>query len=152
MFQYQCFVSECDLKFSNALERREHARAVHSFPKNYRFDELNCAKSGKATESQTHMDVDESDSSASKQKLPKIYLGTAKQKTFSKKSYNIKIPDACNNNSPSPARPMSPVTMFIPRQVSKTSYARCLTNNKQMETNVLESKCMMELGESLPDI
>ncbi|XP_032677510.1 zinc finger protein 511 isoform X2 [Odontomachus brunneus] len=35
---YQCYDSECNIKFNNPAERKEHCIQIHKFPKKYRFD------------------------------------------------------------------------------------------------------------------
>ena len=148
-FQYQCFVSECDIKFKNPVERREHCREIHAFPKNYRFDESAHEKAKKISEKNTSMDIDEN--SVSKKKDSKIYLDkNTKRKTFTKQNFSIKPSTESTINDSKQEKKMSPVTMFIPRQVHKKSYAKVLTKNQEMEKNVLESESIMELGESLP--
>lgn len=149
-FQYQCFVSECNNKFNNSLERTEHCRQVHAFPKNYRFDDS--VKIKPTVSEKTSMEVDD----VKPQEKKKIMINFGKNhkaKTFSKKNL-------CSNNSNNPALNVinteeqpkfSSATMFIPRQVQQKTFANRLTGNSDMKMNVLESNSLMELGESLPN-
>ena len=38
MFQFQCFVESCSIKFSTKKERRSHCIEVHKFPPDFRYD------------------------------------------------------------------------------------------------------------------
>ncbi|KOC61714.1 Zinc finger protein 511 [Habropoda laboriosa] len=91
---YQCYVSECDLKFNNASERRKHC---------------------------------------------------ATQSTVSVNSNVHESPSNVVNTSSG-----SSSLAFIPRQIQK-SYTKALTKNETNEKDVLQTGCMMDLANSLPD-
>lgn len=149
--QYQCFVSECDVKFKGPVERRDHCREVHAFPKNYRFDELSNIKSKKKV-NQTEIPMETNITESNAKKGKKIYFGKNHQKAFTRETFEIKKPVVSTVDDPKPEIKMAPVTMFIPRQVQQKSFAKILTRNKKMEKNVLESESIMDLGDSLPSI
>lgn len=146
---YQCFDSECDLKFNNAQERREHCIAAHRFPKHFRFDEN---KYPKRAEDSNKMDCEVETS----QKLPKPkkFQLDKNQKcrmfTFITKSAPSisKSSDTTSTNSLAYNNGVSALA-FIPRQIQK-SYSKALTKNQTAERNVLESGTMMDIVDSLP--
>ncbi|XP_011165121.1 zinc finger protein 511 [Solenopsis invicta] len=147
---YQCYDSECDIKFNNPVERKEHCIKVHKFPKKYRFDDTPIHYS-KEDES-NKMDVDVVNNKK-KKKPAKIFLNkNQKSRMFTKDSTSA----VCKNNdsvetvSSIPIQSKNTSLVFIPRQVQK-SFSKVLTNNQNGEKNVLESDVMMELANSLPD-
>ncbi|KAJ8687756.1 hypothetical protein QAD02_023550 [Eretmocerus hayati] len=136
---YQCFVSECKMKFNNSNERREHCQSIHQFPKSYRFDDAI-----KSSCQITQMETDDGQSKV--QKNQKISFGVhTRQKAFSKQNFKLREPVKFDSSGSGPSEKVSPspATMFIPRQV--------LQKNQQIKRNALESESMMELGNSLPD-
>ncbi|XP_058792595.1 zinc finger protein 511 [Phymastichus coffea] len=148
---YKCLVSGCAMKFKDSIERKEHCIETHAFPKNYRFyfnhDNTN-EKHKKITQSDSAMEVDEKKQCDKKEQ--KLYFTNSKQKTFKKQKFNINIGSTIEE--PKIESTFKPVTMFIPRQVQQKSYAKKLTQNKGMETEVLESGSLMELTDSLSNI
>lgn len=147
-FQYQCYVSECDLKFNNSLERKDHCINVHRFPKNFRFDNIShCIKD----KSKDKMDIDELEYEKKERKSKKIQLNkNQKTKMFAAAAKNIPP----TNSSISSLNSSSIITKanslhFIPRQVQK-SYTKALTKNQTNEKNVLEIASMLDLVDSLP--
>ena len=86
---YQCYVSECDLKFNTSIERRDHCVSVHKYPKNFRFDNTShCVRD----KSKDKMDIDESEPKRTESKSRKIQLNkNQKTKMFiaSSKSCNL---------------------------------------------------------------
>lgn len=147
-FQYQCYVSECDLKFNNSLERKDHCINVHKFPKNFRFDNTShCIKN----KSKDKMDIDESEYEKKEQKSKKIQLNkNQKTKMFAAAAKNI----PSTNSNISSLNSSNIITganslHFIPRQVQK-SYTKALTKNQTNEKNVLETASMLDLADSLP--
>ncbi|EFN84968.1 Protein lethal(2)k10201 [Harpegnathos saltator] len=145
---YQCYDSECNIKFNTPVERREHCIQVHKFPKKYRFDDnLFYNKEGKLDE----MEIDDADKS---QKTAKVILNKNQKSKMFTKATNSKI---CVNTANIRTIPSSDVEpkltsslAFIPRQVQR-SFSKALTNNQSGERNVLESDNMMELADSLPN-
>lgn len=145
---YQCYVSECDLKFNNSLERKDHCINVHKFPKNFRFDNTShCIKD----KSKDKMDIDESEYEKKEQKSKKIQLNkNQKTKMFAAAAKNI----PSTNSNISSLNSSNIITganslHFIPRQVQK-SYTKALTKNQTNEKNVLETASMLDLADSLP--
>lgn len=144
---YQCYDSECNIKFNDPMERREHCIKIHKFPKKYRFD--NMQHYTKEDESK-RMEIDVDDKI--KKKSTKIFLKNQKSKMFPKGTTSI----VCENNvsleiptTNIKAKITTPL-VFVPRQVQK-SFSKVLTNNQNREKNVLESEVMTELANSLPD-
>lgn len=147
---YQCYVCECDLKFNNPVERRNHCITVHKFPKNFRYDN---APNHMETESVEQMDVELPTDETKELKPKKIWLNkNQRHKMFpiAAKTAVSTNPDANRNQSnvSNPTTATSPL-VFIPRQVQK-SYTKALTKNQSNEKNVLETGCMMDLADSLP--
>ncbi|XP_018393628.1 PREDICTED: zinc finger protein 511 [Cyphomyrmex costatus] len=143
---YQCYDSECDIKFNNPKERKEHCIEVHKFPKKYRFDDTQyCTKE----EESNKMEFDIVDD---KKKIPKIFLKNQRKKMFTKCTTNAicKDNDSVETISSTSVKSKATPLVFIPRQVQK-SFSKVLTNNQNREKNVLESATMMELTETLPD-
>ncbi|EGI59722.1 PREDICTED: zinc finger protein 511 [Acromyrmex echinatior] len=146
---YQCYDSECDIKFNNPMERKEHCITVHKFPKKYRFDDTPYYIK---EEESNKMEFDIVDNKK-KKKPAKILLNkNQKSKMFTKDTTSA----VCKNNdsvetisSTSVKSKITPLA-FIPRQVQK-SFSKVLTNNQNREKNVLESDTMMELANTLPD-
>ncbi|KAI4486557.1 hypothetical protein M0804_005927 [Polistes exclamans] len=163
---YQCYVSQCNTKFNNSNERREHCINVHKYPKNCRFD---MSYHKKEENSNNKMDVDSSnkmdidivdekeEKEKKKKKKKKILLNkNQKTKTFNKTSRisNFEKPTAsCAASSSSTTFTdidKNASLMFVPRQVEK-SYAKTLSKNQSKERNVLEAECMSDIAKSLPD-
>lgn len=172
IFQYQCYVSECNAKFENPAERRNHCITVHKFPKNFRYD---CeGRKFHKPESKDAMIVEETECPKPRSKKTVVHLGkNQKMKMFqhnqslceraiqemttmsmedsgspkSTETLSVNSTDIVPSSQPVPVK--SALT-FIPRQVSQKSYSKLLTKNKNMEQNILETETMMELAESLP--
>ncbi|OXU24672.1 hypothetical protein TSAR_007238 [Trichomalopsis sarcophagae] len=146
---YQCFVTHCDVKFKDHLERRNHCRKVHLFPKRYRYDELDKPKSKKkASDNETPMEIDLIEPVTNKKKS--LYLGKNLPKTFTTEKFEIIKPATSTTDDPKPEKKMALVTMFVPTQVRQKSFAKTLTGDKTMEKDVLESESIMDLADSLP--
>lgn len=154
---YQCYDSECDIKFNNPIERRQHCIEIHKFPKRFRFDDTFHDNRNNSSNTTDKMEVDDDDSkddSKKKKKAPFKRLDkNQKSKMFTKSCASA----ACANNitaEPIPSTSSNKSTTtplaFIPRQVQK-SFSKALTNNQNRERNVLESESIMELADSLPD-
>ncbi|XP_033188747.1 zinc finger protein 511 lethal (2) k10201 [Bombus vancouverensis nearcticus] len=148
---YQCYVSECDLKFNTSFERRDHCVSVHKYPKNFRFDNTpHCVRD----KSKDKMDIDEPEPKRKESKSRKIqlnknqkskmFIATAKTTT----STNVIICESQLNASNNNAGATS--LLFVPRQVHK-SYTKILTKNQSGEKDVLETGCMMDLANTLPN-
>lgn len=147
---YQCYDSECDVKFNNRVERREHCIRTHKFPKRYRFDDMpHCNKEDKSCKME--IEVDNVDS-GSKTKTNVFLNKNQKSRMFTKAATNTvcinnasveTIPSATNKTKITPLA-------FVPRQVQQ-SFSKALTNNQNREKNVLESESLMELADSLPN-
>ncbi|GAB1867972.1 Zinc finger protein 511 [Camponotus japonicus] len=148
---YQCYDSECNIKFNNPTERREHCIKIHKFPKKYRFDNMqHCIKEDESNENR--MEIDDVDDK-SKRKPTKVFFKNQKSKMFPKGATSI----VCSNNASSETIPTTNINtkvttslVFVPRQVQK-SFSKVLTGNQNKEKNVLESETMTELADSLPD-
>lgn len=147
-FQYQCYVSECDLKFNNSHERKDHCVNVHKFPKNFRFDNTShCIKD----KSKDKMDIDEPEYEKKERKSKKIQLNkNQKTKMFATAAKSMP-PTNPSINSLNSSNIIAGVNSlhFIPRQVQK-SYTKALTKNQTNEKNVLETANMLDLADSLP--
>ena len=148
---YQCYVSECDLKFNNPIERRTHCINEHKFPKNFRFDNV---PNHVETESKEQMDIDESTNGKKELKPKKIWLNkNQKQKMFTVAAKTTVRRDTTaieSQSNPSNTTTDKSSLVFVPRQVQK-SYTKALTKNQSNEKNVLETGCMVDLADSLPD-
>ncbi|XP_017879136.1 zinc finger protein 511 [Ceratina calcarata] len=148
---YQCYVSECDLKFNNPVERRSHCINVHKFSKNFRFDNAPHFMKG---ESKNKMDIDEVETESEVSKPKKVKLNkNQRNKMFTRATKSTTLVNntthenqSGSSNTNSGASPL----FFIPAQVQK-SYTKALTKNQTNEKNVLETGCMMDLADSLPD-
>ncbi|XP_011347032.1 zinc finger protein 511 isoform X2 [Ooceraea biroi] len=164
---YQCYDSECDIKFNNSVERREHCIRVHKFPKKYRFEDTPCcnkkhesdemevddSNSKKKIDKKNESDRMEVDDSSSKKKVNKVIFNkNQKGKMFSKAATSPICTDNASADVISTTTTKTKATSltFIPRQVQK-SFSKVLTNNQTKERNVLETETMMELADSLPD-
>jgi len=149
---HQCYDSECDVKFNNPMERKEHCIKVHKFPKRYRFDDTPYHSKEKKDES-NKMDID-IDVNKKKKKSTKVLLNkNQKSKMFMKDTTSAICNDKNNDSvetisSPAVKTKTTPL-VFIPRQVQK-SFSKVLTNNQNREKNVLESDTMMDLVDTLP--
>ncbi|XP_012229765.2 zinc finger protein 511 [Linepithema humile] len=147
---YQCYDSECDIKFNDPVERREHCIRIHKFPKKYRFDDM--PHYNKKDELNA-MEIDNVDSKKKKKNTKVLLNKNQKSKMFAKNITNT----VCENNISVETIPSTNVKTkvttplaFVPRQVQK-SFSKVLTNNQNREKNILESETMMELADSLPD-
>lgn len=164
MFQYQCYDSECDIKFNDPVERREHCIRIHKFPKKYRFDDM--PNYSKKDESNA-MEVDNIDSKKKKKNTKVLLNKNQKSKMFTKITTNTVCENAnvgtiastntvCESTtvetipSTNVKTKLTTPLAFVPRQVQK-SFSKVLTNNQNREKNDLESETMMELADSLPD-
>ncbi|KAK2586951.1 hypothetical protein KPH14_009877 [Odynerus spinipes] len=149
---YQCYVSQCEMKFNNPYERREHCINIHKYPKNCRFDDISHYKAKQNSSNKMDTDIiDKKQEGKQNIELNK----NQKIRTFNKTS---KI---CSIEKSTATRPvMLPLAstnvsknmslIFVPRQV-QMSYARTLTNNQNRERNVLEAECMSNVVNSLPE-
>lgn len=148
MFQYQCYDSECNIKFNNPVERREHCIQIHKFPKKYRYDDTLLYNK---EEESDKMEIDDVGKS---QKTAKVILNkNQKNKMFTKVATSkICVNTASPRTIPSTntETKLTSSLAFIPRQVQK-SFSKVLTNNQNREQNVLESDNMMKLADSLPN-
>ncbi|XP_076246741.1 zinc finger protein 511 lethal (2) k10201 [Calliopsis andreniformis] len=147
---YQCYVSECDLKFINPVERKSHCIIVHKFPKNFRFDNTaNYAKN----DPKDKMDVDESVCEKKETKSKKVQLNKNQKARMFTAAAKTPVP-ASSTSKEAPSSSISTKgsssLAFIPRQIQK-SYTKALTKNQSNEKNVLETESMMDLVESLPE-
>lgn len=169
ILQYQCYDSECDIKFNTPMERREHCIKIHKYPKKYRFDDTSVYKkdsSHKTKEMEVDsvesnkmvvdivesnkMDVDTTDISK-KEKSTKIFLNkNQKSKMFTKSVSTAVFKTNVETIPPTTIKTKATPLSFIPRQVQK-SFSKVLTNNQTREKNVLESETMKELVDSLPN-
>lgn len=148
---YQCYVSECDMKFNNPVERRNHCINVHKFIKTFRFD--NAPRYTK-DESKNKMDIDAPEAKRKVSTPKKVQLNknqrnkmfTRATKSTTSVNSTIHESQSSSSNSNSGASPL----FFIPAQVQK-SYTKALTKNQTNERNVLETGCMMDIADSLPD-
>lgn len=147
-FQHQCYDSECNVKFNNPMERKEHCIKVHKFPKKYRFDDTPCY-SKEEESNKMEFDVD----NKRKKKSTKILLNkNQKSKMFTKDTASAICKNSDNVETIPSLTVKSKTTplAFIPRQVQE-SFSKVLTNNQSREKNVLESDTMMELADTLPN-
>ncbi|KAL6267084.1 hypothetical protein P5V15_000163 [Pogonomyrmex californicus] len=145
---YQCYDSECNMKFNDPIERKDHCIKIHKFPKKYRFDDT--PHHSKEEES-NKMELDIVNNK--KKKPTKVLLNkNQKSKMFIKNTTSAECKNNVNVETVSSTIVTSTVTplAFIPRQVQK-SFSKILTNNQNKERNVLESETMMELVDALPD-
>ncbi|XP_033320956.2 zinc finger protein 511 lethal (2) k10201 [Megalopta genalis] len=148
---YQCYLSECDVKSKNAIERREHCIKVHKFPKNFRYDN---AFHSIRNEPKDKMDVEEPENEKEQPKQKRVQLNkNQKTKMFPPSSAKPTIPVNFNVNDSHlpiayPSKSSSSL-VFVPRQVQR-SYTKALTKNQSSEKNVLETENMMDLAVSLP--
>lgn len=147
---YQCYDSECDMKFNNPVERKEHCIRIHRFPKKYRFDDTPyCSKEDESNK----MEFDVVANKRTKKPAKVLLNKNQKSKMFMKAATTSAV---CKNNdgvetvSSNNAKTKTTPLVFIPRQVQK-SFSKVLTNNQNREKNVLESDTMMELADTLPD-
>ncbi|KAL6422318.1 hypothetical protein ACFW04_010582 [Cataglyphis niger] len=144
---YQCYDSECNIKFNDPIERREHCIKIHKFPKKYRFDSIQHFI--KEDESK-RMEIDDVDDK-SKKKTTKVFLKNQKSKMFSKSATSV----VCENNTleaistTNIKTKITPLT-FVPTQVQR-SFSKVLTGNQNREKNVLESEIITELADLLPN-
>lgn len=143
-------MSECDLKFNDPVERRDHCANAHKFPKNFRFDNASHHAKGQP---KNQMDVDESECPKKEAKNKKVQLNkNQKSKMFTVAAKNATSIDSDSNASrPNPLTSNTSASSlaFIPRQLQR-SYTNALTQNQSNEKNVLETESMMDLVDSLP--
>ncbi|XP_076752639.1 zinc finger protein 511 lethal (2) k10201 isoform X1 [Xylocopa sonorina] len=145
---YQCYDSECDLKFKDSVGRKNHCINVHKFFKNFRF--YNTSHHTK-NQPKDKMDIDESELEKKVSKPKKVQLNKnqkTKMFTIATKSAvptNTTVHESQLHSTASKGTSLA----FIPRQVQK-SYTKALTKNQTSEKNVLETGCMMDLADSLP--
>ncbi|KAK1126681.1 hypothetical protein K0M31_004307 [Melipona bicolor] len=145
---YQCYVSECDLKFINSTERKDHCINVHKFPKNFRFDNtVQCIKH----KSKDKMDINEPEPEKKDSKSKRIQLNkNQKSKMFIAASKTATLPNVTVHGNTLNTRTGTTSLHFIPRQIKK-SYTKALTKNQSNEKNVLETGCMMDLSDTLSE-
>lgn len=138
-------MSECDLKFINSTERKDHCVNVHKFPKNFRFDNtVQCIKH----KSKDKMDIDEPEPGKKESKPKRIQLNkNQKTKMFTAAAKTATLPNAATHEN---IRTGTTSLHFIPRQIQK-SYTKALTKNQSNEKNVLETGCMMDLSDTLSE-
>ncbi|KAI4494064.1 hypothetical protein M0802_009331 [Mischocyttarus mexicanus] len=159
---YQCYVSQCNMKFNDSNERRNHCINVHKYPKNCRFD-MEYHKKEENSDKKINVDTNDKmdidiiiDEKVKEKKKKKILLNkNQKSKTFDKSSRisNLEKPVAtCTVPSSTTFTDINKNAslMFVPRQVDK-SYAKILSKNQTKKRNVLEEECMLDIAQSLPD-
>ncbi|KAK0083917.1 hypothetical protein PV325_007938 [Microctonus aethiopoides] len=157
---YQCYVSNCDVKFMNAELRKEHCISIHKFPKHFRFDDESRQKDKEEEKviSQDSMDIDQSMKKLQISKKLKMNLNRGqKMKTFIPRMGNTNdntsiIKKSQLSEIPQSSKPTSSSLVFIPRQLTHKPLSKVLTQSKSMENNskVLENDGMMQLAEALP--
>lgn len=100
------------------------------------------------------MDIDESANEKKELKPKKIWLNkNQRHKMFTVAAKTTVPTDTTaieNQSNPSSATTDKSSLVFVPRQVQK-SYTKALTKNQSNEKNVLETGCMVDLADSLPD-
>ncbi|XP_028045039.1 zinc finger protein 511 isoform X2 [Monomorium pharaonis] len=117
---YQCYDSECEIKFNNPVERKEHCIKIHKFPKKFRFDDT--LYYNKEDESDK-MDIDKTDIDDKRKKKPaKIILNkNQRSKMFTNDTTSV----VCKNNDSvetiSSTTVKSKITplVFVPRQYKR---------------------------------
>lgn len=148
---YQCYVSECDVKFNDCAERMAHCVTVHKFPKNFRYDQT--LRYRKEHQKNT-MEVDRTKNKNSSDKDKKVYLNkNQKVRMFTnaaKQNIQIESSDKTVRSNPLSSNAGPSSLRFIPRQV-QSSYTKALTKNQTNEQNVLETDTLMDLAKSLPE-
>ncbi|KAG7188314.1 hypothetical protein KM043_007972 [Ampulex compressa] len=151
---YQCFISDCNIKFNTPNERREHCKNVHKFSSTYRFEDNSNVKEKVNLQSQDKMDIDQADNINVKKKNSKPCLN--KNQRFRMFTGLSKTPVANNtdvistNADPQCTNLGKSALTFVPHQVQK-GYAKALTKSETHERNILETENMMDLADSLPD-
>ncbi|XP_008543177.1 uncharacterized protein LOC103568206 isoform X1 [Microplitis demolitor] len=164
---YQCYVSDCHLKFKNPEERKQHCSDVHKFSKLFKYDEAPQKKVKSNTKPETAMEVDEDKKNIEKlneheinfnkglkvdlNKNQKLRTFTSQCKRKIDNNYNA-AGNSSMSSTPtygqlltSKAKTTSPL-MFIPRQVIQNSHKKSLTQ----KSNILENDDLMELNDALP--
>lgn len=145
---YKCYVSECDLKFNNPFERRDHCMSKHKYSKNFQMTE-NRMKSRrrdrpKKLEENSIVFYEQPQSKPQKRKNYEEDLEDFED-------YKRTTSDSELDSMTSLLGESRSVLSFIPRQVAlKNSYAKILTNNECPNREILENECMMDLAEALP--
>lgn len=148
IFQYQCYVAECDTKFKTPDDRREHCVTVHKYPKNFRFDEVPRRKDRKDRGNEMEVDKDSGPQKIRKQCGPRLNKNQKTRTFHPVGKMSVTSSEVTSSlESPDPQRRVSSLS-FVPRQV--TSYSKVLTKNKNLEKDVLNDGSLMELAESLP--
>ncbi|XP_034946708.1 zinc finger protein 511 isoform X2 [Chelonus insularis] len=156
---YQCFVSDCNVKFKDATERKHHCIIVHKFPKHFKYKEKSQIKSDKNTKendvSELSMEIDQPVKNMQNKKKPNIKLNkNQKTRTFisnMKTTGQVAASEDKSCSSPEQKSITSSALQFIPRQLTHKSYSKILTQNKIVEKRNLDSEnVMMELSEALP--
>lgn len=84
---FACYVQECQTKFMNPEERRDHCITSHKFPHNFRFDvKTSSNKTGKSEAAddgvEATMEAVTADLEETKKPLKSIHFGHSKVKTF----------------------------------------------------------------------
>lgn len=125
----------------NNEERRNHCITIHKFSKHFKHDEKSMAK----TKLPNFMEID-SVNDHRKKPMANLYKNQ-RIKTFDIRFKNNSKPLA---NTIASSLPKATSTLaFIPRQLIHKSYTKLLTQDKSMETNVLESSNMMDMMDAL---
>ncbi|KAK0163467.1 hypothetical protein PV327_007142 [Microctonus hyperodae] len=154
---YQCYVSNCDIKFINAEMRKEHCISVHKFPKHFRFEDESRQKNKEEEKiiSLDSMDVDQSISKLQISKKSKMNLNKAqKMKTFIPRMENTNntsiIKKGHLSEIPQSSPPTSSSLVFIPRQLTHKPKVFAQSKLMRNDSNVLENDSIMQLSEALP--
>lgn len=136
---------------NDTVERRTHCISAHKFPKNFRYD--SAPRYGK-NEFKDQMDVDESQHKNKDSKVRKVLLNKNQKNRMFTAAPKGTVATASNvhesQSNFSNVASGSSALAFIPRQVKK-SYTNALTKNENHEKDVLETGCMMDLVDSLPN-
>ena len=115
IFQYECYVSECDLKFRNSSERREHCISEHKFSQHFRYDEdRSKIPEQERIRRKLKNDVKLSNENQNKSEKRKSYEEHESLKSMKRKSSICTLDNCCTSFQLN--KPKSTL-VFIPRQV-----------------------------------
>ena len=79
LFQFSCYLEECQQKSKSQQERRDHCIKDHKFPHDFRFDKVSIRKTS-VNEDDDVMDT--SETSMKQKPVPVFHFGHKAQKTF----------------------------------------------------------------------
>ncbi|XP_033220501.1 zinc finger protein 511 [Belonocnema kinseyi] len=127
---YECYVSDCDIKFKSPSERGEHCISEHNYSKNCRFEDkkhiTGLGRIGGKLKGNPILS-DKSTKSEKRKLTEEDRLDNPKRRTFN--SY-------LNSNCPSSQFDKSKSALiFIPRQVAR---------HTSLSLKILENECMMD--------